>query len=117
MPSNMSGNKFGDLLRRYMEEQGRTQVDVAKGIGVSQGMVSAWVRGIYFPRFGTVQRLAEYLGVPVAALTGDMDEQQTDRLSAEFAETLKDLSDDDKAFLLEAAKRLKRNQEGPPDLE
>lgn len=52
-------------VRRLREEQGLTQEELARRVGVSPPAVSKWERGLAFPSMGKVVKLAEVFGVTV----------------------------------------------------
>lgn len=68
----------GEKIRQLLEEQGKTQVDLAKALHVTDKTVSAWVNdatktGI---RKSNLLKVADYLGVPYKML--DPDEPEAD---------------------------------------
>lgn len=91
-------------LARIMRDKDVTQTDIAKALKISQATVSLWANGISYPRIKTMTRLAEYLGVPVTALTST--DEPIDPQVAEFLSLVKNLSDEDKEWLLATLKRL-----------
>ncbi len=62
-------------IRQLREERGWTQPDLAGRLGVSQGAVSLWERGVRRPYRRTRLRLAELFGVSVEALALGAAEQ------------------------------------------
>ena len=87
--------KFNKLL----QEKGLTAYKVAKDTGVSRTTLAAWKKKEYTPKLDKLQKLANYLGVPVSYLTGESDmigdtEQApngyyVDKETAEYAEMLR----------------------------
>ena len=59
---------FGQNLAFLLDRLGKSQVDVARDLDVSTGIVSEWVRGRKYPRIDKIQALAEYLGVRMSIL-------------------------------------------------
>lgn len=57
-------------IRAAMLAQNKTQADVAAALGVSRQAVQKWTTGTP-PTLANLKRLARFLGVPVASLTGD----------------------------------------------
>lgn len=59
------GNKeiFVSNLKRYLDNSGRTQNEVAKVIGVSKGTFCDWMKGRAYPRMDKIQKLADYFGI------------------------------------------------------
>ncbi len=100
---------FTANLKRLIAERDVTQAEVAKGIGVTQGIVSMWVRGASYPRLGLMEKLAAYFDVPVTALTSDTN-TPTDPLITKFNDLIKNLSDSDKEWLLDTLQRLTKDK-------
>ena len=59
---------IGDRILMYLEEQNKTQADIAKYLGVSQTSVSNWVKGRKMPRIDSIDSMCNYFHVPRAAL-------------------------------------------------
>ena len=53
-----------------------TQDQLAAAVGVTQGAVVQWENGTTAPRFRTLPRLAEVLGVPVDKLVEAINENE-----------------------------------------
>ena len=68
------GNKevFSRNLLRLIKMSGKTQIEVAKYVGVSQGTISDWTTGRSYPRMDKVQLLAEYFCVNKSDLVEDV---------------------------------------------
>jgi transcriptional regulator with XRE-family HTH domain len=68
------GNKeiFSRNLLRFLKLSGKSQIEVAKYVGVSQGTISDWTKGRSYPRMDKVQLLAEYFGVNKSDLVEDV---------------------------------------------
>ena len=54
---------FSENLNRYIEASGKTQLEIARGIGVSPQTFNTWCKGIAIPRMGKVQALADYFRI------------------------------------------------------
>lgn len=59
---------FGNNLRYWRKMRGMTQEDLANALGVTVHSISNMERGIHGPRFTTIERLTEFLGVDVSIL-------------------------------------------------
>ena len=84
---------FSKNLIGYIERSGKTQKDVADAIGVLPTTFNMWCTGSALPRMGKVQLLADYFHINKSDLLevhNASDSEQIDRLSAYFAEFLKD---------------------------
>lgn len=54
---------FSENLNRYIEVSGKTQLEIARAIGVSPQTFNTWCKGIAIPRMGKVQALADYFHI------------------------------------------------------
>lgn len=57
-------------IKKYREEKGYTQEEVARRLGVTQGAVWQWENGKTLPRPATLCELADILGTTVKKLLG-----------------------------------------------
>lgn len=76
---------FRSNLNELMERRDVSQADISRDLGIPQATVSSWCVGTKFPRIDIMQRLADYLGVNISALTkedGMQDAVDMDRLEA-----------------------------------
>lgn len=62
---------FSKNLVNILNERSKTQIEVAKAIGVSQQTFNTWCRGIALPRMGKVQLLADYFNIKMTELLED----------------------------------------------
>lgn len=62
---------FSKNLLRVLNENEKSQVDVAKAIGVSQQTFNTWCRGVAIPRMGKIQLLADYFRIDMSELISD----------------------------------------------
>ena len=60
---------FRSNLNELMERRDVSQADISRDLGIPQATVSSWCVGTKFPRIDIMQRLADYLGVNISALT------------------------------------------------
>ena len=68
----MKGNArtvFVSNLHRIMRLTGKSQSDISKALGIPLSTVSGWYNGASYPRAGSMQDLADYLGVSMRDLT------------------------------------------------
>ena len=63
-------NIFGERLKELRREYGVGQVELAKSIGVSKGIISLWENGQREPTMSNLVSLAKYFGVAVYNLGG-----------------------------------------------
>ncbi len=62
--------EFGERLAKLRAEQGMKQSDVAAFACVDQSMISKYEKGIHYPDFPTLIKLADCFGVSVDYLIG-----------------------------------------------
>ncbi len=67
-------------IRQWREEQGWSQLDLAGFLGVSQGLISRWERGVAIPPEPHQYRLARLFGVSVMAIAFGQAEGETEPL-------------------------------------
>lgn len=69
------GNKeiFIRNLKRYLENSGKKQNEVAKAIGVSTGTFCDWMKGRAYPKIDKIQSLADYFGIKKSNLVEDVN--------------------------------------------
>ena len=54
---------FTRNLNRFVEESGKTQLEIANAIGVSAQTFNSWCRGVAIPRMDKIQKLSDFFGV------------------------------------------------------
>lgn len=77
---------IGDNIRRYRENIGITQTELAKRIGKTRSVVSQYESGKIRPRMGTVEDLASALGVRKSDLVDDTTTYSVVSIEERFAE-------------------------------
>ena len=60
-------------LKRYLDNSGKTQKEIAAAIYVSTGTFCDWIKGRAYPRMDKVQLLAEYFGISKSDLVEDVN--------------------------------------------
>ena len=63
MTKEWSKQVFSKNLRKYMEQAGKTQKEVADVVGVAAPTFNEWLSGKKFPRIDKIQKLADYFGI------------------------------------------------------
>ena len=71
MSEDMQKKIFTRNLNSYIEASGKTQLEIAKTIGVSPQTFNTWCKGIAIPRMGKVQALADYFHINKSDLIED----------------------------------------------
>jgi hypothetical protein len=66
--STRSAKELGRLLRERRKAKGRTQIEVSRISGLEQALISKLENGHHRPRFDTLRRYSEALGLTVAKL-------------------------------------------------
>ena len=61
---------FGETLKELRAERKVNQVDLAKAIGVSKGIISLWENGLREPTLTNLVALAKYFDVSIDYLAG-----------------------------------------------
>lgn len=107
---------FGKILKELRGEQGLTQVQLAKAIGVSQGTIYFWENGINEPTSFYVVALADFFNVSTDELLGHSSEycavHDASTAEAETAEIVRlysALPNDKKKTALALLKALREN--------
>ena len=66
----MYQNKFKDNLKELSQERNLGQVELAKAIGVSKGVISLWENGLREPTMYSLIALAKFFNVFIDELVG-----------------------------------------------
>ena len=66
-------NKFCVRLKELREERGIGQVELAREVGVSKGIISLWENGLREPKMTALIVLAKFFGVSIDYLVGLRD--------------------------------------------
>ncbi len=63
-------NRFYNNLKELRLERGVGQVELAKALSVSKGIISLWENGLREPKLSNLIALAKYFGVTIDYLAG-----------------------------------------------
>lgn len=86
---------FSENLKRYMEEQGVTQMDLMNALDLNSASISSYVNGKYLPRMSKITKLCEYFHCePSDLLTDKKDDISVEKIN------------DDERHLLDMYRRL-----------
>lgn len=108
MPDSAARSAFPGILKRYMERDNLSRVDIANSLKVSKQTVSDWVCGKKFPRVDRMQKLADLFGVLMSEMYTDTgvpsqcEESCNDVLSSDeqfVVDTYRTLSDPGKQYI------------------
>lgn len=62
-----------DLFDKLLKERGLKAADVSRGTGISTATLSEWKKRKYMPKADKLERIADFLGVPIAYFFGGAD--------------------------------------------
>ena len=63
-------NRFGEKLKELRLEKGIGQIELAKEIKVSKGIISLWENGLREPKLSNLVALSRFFGVSIDYLAG-----------------------------------------------
>ncbi len=63
-------NKFKDILKELRIEHNLGQVELAKAVGVSKGVISLWENGLREPNMYSLIMLAKFFKISIDELVG-----------------------------------------------
>ena len=63
-------NEFQNRLKELRSEKGVGQIELAKAIGVSKGVISLWENGLREPGMSSLILLSKYFAVSIDYLVG-----------------------------------------------
>ena len=63
-------NEFNDNLKLLRQEQNIGQVELAKQLGVSKGIISLWENGLREPNMSSLISLSKFFNVSIDYLVG-----------------------------------------------
>lgn len=98
-------------LRNIIYEQGKTQAQVAKDLGINKGTLSSWMNGTRTPKMANIDMLCKYFGVSRSAIMEPSTSRKTNKISAEQAQLIQLAMNADSENIhlaLEMLKRLER---------
>lgn len=84
-----------EYFEQILKDKGLKAYDVSKGTGIRSGVFSDWKKQRYIPKADKMQKIADFLGVPVEPLLGVQTNEQgdnyyTDAYSAMIAQQMFD---------------------------
>ena len=71
MNTEWSIDIFTENLKKYMQQAGKNQKEMADIVGVSATTFHDWLKGKKMPRMTNVQKLADYFGINLSDLIED----------------------------------------------
>lgn len=112
-----------DVILNLREERHLTQMDVSRGMNISQSAVSAIEKGTRKPSYEMLVRFADFFKVPLSDMMKDTDDAPSDSemTIAEFIhrnphqkilfDKTKFFSEDDMAVMISVANAIKKDRE------
>ena len=67
-----------EYFEQVLKSKGLKPFDVSKGTNIRSGVFSDWKAGRYTPKADKMQKIADFLGVPVEPLLGVQTNEQSD---------------------------------------
>ena len=61
---------FGKRIKVLLQIKGATQKELAKSVGVSEGVVSRWTKDLRQPHIKSLPKICDFLGVSFDILLG-----------------------------------------------
>lgn len=106
-------NIFAENLKNYMAKKQVTASDLVAVFQLPASTVSDWINARKYPRIDKIQMLADYFGILKSDLTEEASEAKIgfDDFTYAFLDESKELTDENKAKLLEMARFFKQQQD------
>lgn len=96
--------KFGDILRKLIEDRGITQKKLAACLNIAPSTLGNYIQNSREPDYETLKRIAEYFNVTVDYLIGYPDPNAHNRKEEELLYIFRSLSDEQQDLYLEQGK-------------
>lgn len=91
MSDDVQKKIFTKNLNSYIEQRGKTQLEIAKSIGVSPQTFNTWCKGIAIPRMEKVQALADYFHINKSDLIEEKKQDDETPAILQYYNVLNDL--------------------------
>ena len=91
MSDDVQKKIFTKNLNSYIEQRGKTQLEIAKSIGVSPQTFNTWCKEIAIPRMGKVQALADYFHINKSDLIEEKKQDDETPAILQYYNVLNDL--------------------------
>ena len=100
---------FAENLRRFRNEKGLTQIELAELCGISPKTLSSYETGRTEPNLGEIKKLCDVFNCSIAALTGTKEREAKTITLDEIVLKLQDLDDDTLKRLLYTIEQIIEN--------
>ena len=99
---------FAANLRRLLDNNNMKAVDLAQRVGVSNAIVSQWLKGVKIPRMDKVSRICSVLDCSLEDLVGaDAPARELTPAQREMLDLVQTLTPEELSVLASTAKALK----------
>lgn len=75
---------FRKTLNDLLSSSGAMQKDLAEFVGAKTTTVSGWTRGVSYPRADSMEKIAQFFGVPTSYLLGPSSSVDTSEIDNEY---------------------------------
>jgi len=83
---------IGENLRGARESRGKNQTELGASVGLNRRVISEWENGKKEPTMGQLRKMAEFLGIPLSHLTGEIKSMENSTIltgsTARFGATM-----------------------------
>lgn len=86
MNSKNTKQIFNSNLNRLLNESNKTQLELAKYLGVSNTTVNNYVKGYNAPRMDKIDKIAQFFGVERSSLINEQNKNKKDNLHNEITD-------------------------------
>ena len=105
---------FAANLRRLLDNNNMKAVDLAQRVGVSNAIVSQWLKGVKIPRMDKVSRICSVLDCSLEDLAGaDAPAPELTPAQRELLELVQAMTPEELSVLASTAKALKAARRDP----
>lgn len=101
--------KFGDTLRSLIEDNDKTQKEVATDLNIAPTTLGNYIRNLREPDFKTLVALANYFNISTDFLLNNYNEKGFSQEEQRLLNVFSKLSDEKKAALIDIAKILSKH--------
>ena len=77
-----------EKFEKLINERGVKTAEVAEGTGIKKPTFSAWKKGNYTPKADKIQKIADYLEVPISYFYEDPEQYYNNEETAKLAEEM-----------------------------
>ena len=77
-----------EKFEKLINERGIKTAEVAEGTGIKKPTFSAWKKGNYTPKADKIQKIADYLEVPISYFYEDPEQYYNNEETAKLAEEM-----------------------------